>query len=199
MPRRFFLIAVAALVLGCQSSTPYPRSQTDAMLFGPAAMRIHPIFTQVKDWTGDGKPDGVEALVELQDQFGDPTKASGRIIFELYDYRAYDPEPRGLRVVNPWIGDLTTLDAQRDRWNRTSRTYSFQLSYDQIREDRSYVLTAVFELSNGGRFFDQIILEALPPPTSQPATQPAATQPATPTSQPQQQPLIVPGTIPSSL
>src|SRR5262245_41234077 len=122
MQRCLIPLLATCLILGCQPSNPYPRSQTDATLFGPAAMRVHPIFTQVKDWTNDGKPDGVEALVELQDQFGDPTKASGRLVFELYDYKPYDPDPRGNLVVNPWIGDLTTLDSQRDRWNRTSRT-----------------------------------------------------------------------------
>ena len=182
------LLLVVAVVLigagggmGCQSSPrPYARDATDAALFGPAAMRIHPIFTQVKDWTGDNHPDGIEALLELQDQFGDPTKASGRVIFELFEYRKYDPDPRGERVVNPWIGDLSSLEAQRDRWNRTSRTYSFQLAYDQIREDRPYVLTATFELSGGGRFFDRIILEPKEPrvaPSTQPATTQSATQP----------------------
>src|SRR5262245_62034333 len=95
MHRRLFALGLLVISMllasaGCDSSSPHPRSQTDAALFGPAAMRIHPIFTQVKDWTGDGKPDGIEALIELQDQFGDPTKASGRIVFELYEYRAYD-------------------------------------------------------------------------------------------------------------
>jgi hypothetical protein len=96
----------------------------------------------------------------LQDQFGDPTKASGRIIFELYAYRGFDPERRGERVANPWIGYLETLDEQRDRWNRTSRTYFFQLESPQIIPTRSYVLTAEFQLASGGRFFDQIVLEA---------------------------------------
>jgi hypothetical protein len=177
-----WIVASAAmlLVLGCQSSAPRPRSETDAALFGPAAMRIHPIFTQVKDWTGDNRPDGIEALLELQDQFGDPTKASGRVIFELFEYRPYDPDPRGPRLVNPWIGDLSTLDAQRDRWNRTSRTYGFQLQYDQVNENRPYVLTATFELSNGGRFFDRIILQPKEPPIVQPrSTTGPSTAPAT--------------------
>src|ERR1700712_2827317 len=82
-----WLIAISSILLlvGCKAFHTYPRDATDAALFGPAAMRIHPIFTQVKDWTGDGHADGIEALIELQDQFGDPTKASGRIIFELYE------------------------------------------------------------------------------------------------------------------
>jgi hypothetical protein len=172
--------AIILLLVGCQSSKPSARDQTDVALFGPAAMRIHPIFTQIKDWTGDDKPDGVEALVELQDQFGDPTKASGRVIFELYEYRPYDPDPRGQRVVNPWIGDLSTLEAQRDRWNRPSRTYSFQLAYDQVRADRPYVLTATFELSGGGRFFDRMILEPRERRGAGPAAteSPASTRPA---------------------
>ena len=65
-------------------------------------MRLHPIFTTLKDWTGDNKPDGVEAFVELQDQFGDPTKASGKIIFALYDFKKFDPERRG-PLLAEWI------------------------------------------------------------------------------------------------
>jgi hypothetical protein len=183
MPRILPLILLMLIVGGCQSDAPFARSDADSQLFGPVSMRLHPIFTQVKDWTGDNKPDGIEALIELQDQFGDPTKASGRVIFELYDFQPYNPERRGDRVCNPWIGYLETLDEQRDRWNRTSRTYSFQLSYDQIQPTKTYVLTAEFQLSNGGRFFDRIILEgkrpdsgSLFPPTTAPATAPS-TQP----------------------
>ncbi|WP_428937655.1 hypothetical protein [Fontivita pretiosa] len=168
--------ALLVLISGCQMQLPYPRDATDAALFGPVAMRIHPIFTQIKDWTGDDRPDGIEALIELQDQFGDPTKASGRVIFELYEYRPYDPDIRGRRLVNPWIGDLSTLESQRQRWNRTSRTYGFQLAYDGIRPDRPYVLTATFELNAGGRFFDRIILE----PTQPKAKEPRGVQPEQP-------------------
>lgn len=157
---RLLAVGMLLLLLGCESSPSRPRSLTDAALFGPAAMRIHPIFTQIKDWTNDEKPDGIEALVELQDQFGDPTKASGRLVFELFEYRPYEPDPRGQRLANPWVGDLDTLESQRERWNRTSRTYSFQLAMASIDPKKTYVLTATFELSNGGRFFDRIILGA---------------------------------------
>ena len=148
-------------------------------MFGPVTMRIHPIFTQIKDWTGDDKPDGIEALIELQDQFGDPTKASGRVIFELFEYRPYDPDPRGLRLAY-WNAQLFTLADQRERWNRTSRTYGFTLAYDQIRDDRSYVLAATFEMAGGGRFFDRMILEPRERPSEFPASEPttrAATEP----------------------
>ena len=173
---------VTASGVGCQNE----RSgmvDTEAALFGPAAMRIHPIFTQVEDWTEDERADGVEALIELQDQFGDPTKAAGRVLFELFEYRPYDPEPRGQRLAY-WNAPLATLADQRERWNRTSRTYGFDLAYDPIRTDRTYVLTATFELSGGGRFFDRMIIEPRERNGAthaaadvQPATQPAATRP----------------------
>jgi hypothetical protein len=158
MSRSVLAIAIVLSAVSCNSGDPYPRGQADEVLFGPAAMRIHPIFSQQSDWTGDGRLDGIEALIELQDQFGDPTKASGRVVFELYDYRPYNPDPRGERLAF-WNGQLASAADQAERWNRTSRTYSFQLAYEPIRPDRTYVLAATFELTGGGRFFDRIILE----------------------------------------
>lgn len=158
--RNGLLLFIVALLTGCQGSPdPTPRSTAETALFGPMAMRIHPIFTRVKDWSGDDNPDGVEALIELQDQFGDPTKSAGRVIFELYSFQKYDPQRKGERLCNPWIGALLTMEEQRDRWNRTSRTYSFPLAYDGISAEETYVLTAQFESATGKRFFDQIVLE----------------------------------------
>ena len=150
-------------------------------MFAPVSMRIHPIFTQPKDWSGDNDHDGIEALLEFTDQFGDPTKAAGTVIFELYEYRPYSPDPRGERLVNPWVGSLNTLEEQQARWNRTSRTYTFQLEYPRIEQQKHYVLMATFDTGNT-RFFDRIILEnpakepelvPLPTPTAPPATAPA--------------------------
>src|SRR5215204_2588470 len=143
------LVSLSLVLLGCGGETPFPRAEIDAQLFGPVGMRIHPIFTQVKDWTGDGKPDGIEALLEFQDRFDDPTKASGLAVFELFGYRTYDPDPRGERVTSPWTGSLVTVDEQRARWNRTLSTYSFRLAFDGVRENRTYVLTASFDRSAG--------------------------------------------------
>ena len=131
-------------------------------------MRIHPIFSEVKDWTGDGTPDGLEVLVEFQDRFGDPTKAAGTLMFELYDYRRTNPDPRGSRLANPWVGSITTLGEQTAHWNRTSRTYSFQLALPTVESSKSYVLTAMFHASNGGRYFDRVVLESAEPEQEEP-------------------------------
>jgi hypothetical protein len=159
---------VLGLILagGCNSAPKHARTPSECQLFAPVSMRIHPIFTQVKDWTGDGVVDGIEALLEFQDQFTDPTKAAGDVVFELYTYRPYTPESRGERVLNPWLGSLRTLRDQEARWNRTSRTYAFELEYAEIRDDRDYVLVATFDTGQT-RFFDQIVLEGRRTPREQ--------------------------------
>jgi hypothetical protein len=174
-----------ALLASCQpSSRLSEREDSDAPLFAPTDLRIHP-FTSVKDWTGDNKVDGVEVLLELQDRFRDPTKATGTVLFELYDYRRNHPDPRGERLA-AWRGSLQTLEEQRIRWNRISRTYSFQLAYPGIRPDRSYVLQVWFD-QGGRRLMSQVVLEGqeakLATPSTIPVTQPASrptTQPSHP-------------------
>ena len=183
------LAGLSCLASGCQGPRTVSRSLTDAELFAPVSMRIHPIFSNVKDWTGDGHPDGIEALLEFQDQFSDPTKSAGTVVFELYTYRPFSPDPRGQRTVNPWVGSLQTLREQQARWNRTSRTYSFQLEFPAIRRDESYVLAATFDTGTM-RFFDEIVLQGENAPrvrpaagrdaSAVPATQPQAPQPQAP-------------------
>jgi hypothetical protein len=179
------IAAIGALICvgggaGCQpTSRLVERAKGDAPMFAPIDIRVHP-FTSVKDWTADGQPDGVEALVELQDRFRDPTKATGTILFELYTYRRTYPDPRGDRLA-AWRGSVMTLEEQRAHWNRISRTYSFQLAYPEIRLERSYVLQVWFE-HEGKRLTSQVVLEAQEATnaTTRPAaTQPAASQPTT--------------------
>jgi hypothetical protein len=161
---------------GCGQPLLDLESSPDTSFFGATAMRIHPIFSQIKDWTGDGKPDGVEVLIEFQDQFGDPAKAAGTLMFELFEYRQANPDPRGQRLANPWIGSIATLEDQRARWNRTSRTYTFQLAFPQVSESKTYVLTAMFRSTTGGRFFDRMVLEGEEDEFA-PTTRPSTTRP----------------------
>jgi hypothetical protein len=173
----FLMLPVVALLAGCSNPNFSEDAPETENLFAASAMRIHPIFTQVKDWSGDGKPDGVEVLLEFQDQFFDPTKAAGIVRFELYEYRKANPDLRGARATTPWIGSLVSYDDQRARWNRTSRTYSFQLAYPQIQPTHSYVLSAIFKpTTSSRRLIAQLVLpgqeessDSGRKPTSQPA------------------------------
>ena len=198
-PAAILHLAILFLLTACSSHPAPPppevRNNADTVLFGPATMRLHPIFTAVKNWTGNANPDGIEALVELEDQFGDPTKASGTILFGLYQFKKFDPQRKGQLLVE-WVGDLTTLQAQRDRWNRTSRTYGFQLACGGLTLDQNYLLTAEFQLANGSRLFNQLVLQqtitpnkynipdfGLPPSAAQPSsTTEPSTMPLMPTT-----------------
>ncbi len=152
----FLFLLFTLLITGCGADSAAQPASTD--MFAPTGMRIHPIFTQVADVDKSGKPDGIEAQLEFQDQFGDPTKASGQVVFELFGYRRNSPDVRGTRVGGPWLESLASLDEQHARWNTTLRTYRFDLAQPTIRTDQPYVLTAIFELTRGGRFFDQIVI-----------------------------------------
>lgn len=171
------IIPVALILAGCSNPDFSEDMPKEENLFNASAMRIHPIFTQVKNWTGTDKPDGIEVMLEFQDPFGDPTKASGIVRFELYEYRKGEPEMRGTRSANPWVASLASYDDQRARWNRTSRTYSFQLAYPQISVFQSYVLVATFKPTGDGRRLEaKVVLAGQEEPsgtTGSPTSQPA--------------------------
>jgi len=162
-------LALTALC-GCGSQTsPQPRTAEEERLFGPVSMKLD-TFSKVKDWNEDNVPDGIEALIEFDDQFGDRTKASGVVIFELYDYRPYWPDPRGPRLANPWTASLTTYEDQKAHWETASGAYMFRLAYDQAAWNHDYVLTAMFQSAEGTRFFSQIVLQRQKPESGEPTT-----------------------------
>ena len=146
------------LTHGCERTPePVDMGRNAREIIGPVAIRIHPTFTQIRSWSGDDAPDGIEALVEIRDRWGEPIRGTGRVLFELYDYRTGYPDPRGKRLVNPWATSLATVEEQTARWDRVSRAYKFQLAFPQVDPGRHYVLTASFE-TDGGRLFDRLNL-----------------------------------------
>ena len=80
------------------------------------------------------------------------------MLFELYAFRPSDPNPRGIRLAH-WEASLDTKDAQIAHWNPAVRGYNFELEYDKINPDNSYVLTAQVNREGGKRFFSQLVLE----------------------------------------
>ena len=149
---------------GACTPTPEPSPAVQAThLFDVVSMQLD-TFSKVKNWSGGTAPNGVEAVVEFDDAFGDRTKAAGSILFEIFDYRPGWPDPRGQRVVNPFSASLVTFDEQKAHWDRASGAYIFRLACDQLAWDRSYVLSATYEAPAGAggppRLFSQIVLPA---------------------------------------
>jgi hypothetical protein len=159
-PAAFF--ALILILAGCSSDEPSPRPQSDLdkQLFGPVSMKLD-TFSKLKSWTKGANPDGIEAIVEFDDQFGDRTKAAGSIYFELFDYRPGWADPRGDRIVNPWSGSLLTYDDQKAHWDRAIGAYDFQLACDGLEWDKDYVLDATFESADGKRFFARLVLPGI--------------------------------------
>jgi hypothetical protein len=166
MRRTPFVPLLALLLLAACSSQikPQPRTAEEDQLFGPVSMKLD-TFSKVRDWNNDGVPDGIEALIEFDDRFGDRTKAAGTVIFELYDYRPYWPDPRGPRLANPWTASLTTYEEQKAHWETASGAYMFRLAFDQAQWNHDYVLTATFQSAAGNRFFSRIVLQRQQPDT----------------------------------
>jgi len=191
------LVSGALLAIGGCSSEYKPAARTPANphIFDATGMRLHPVFTKVSDFDGDGQLDGIEAVVQFQDQFGDPTKAVGRLVFDIYQFRPYSPDPRGEHVAGPFEGRLDSLQDQRARWNNATGAYIFQLADPDVKATADYTVTATFEPLTGGRFSDTDVIEgdhsnrknatSQPAPLPSPASQPATSQPAaTPTTGP---------------
>lgn len=159
----FCAMLLAALLAGstvsCSSGDRPPRVATaQPSMFAPTSMRLHPTFSRVLDTNNDGAADSIEAEVEFTDKFGDPTKAEGQFMFELFSFRQDNPDPRGSRLVNPFVASIVTPAEQETRWNRTTRTYSFRLATGAVGPRANYVLTVSFVSSNGKRFTDRTVL-----------------------------------------
>jgi len=164
--RWYMLLLLIVPLWGCNSNpTPKARTDDEQKLFGAVSMKLD-TFSRVKNWSNGGSPSGVEVFVEFVDRFGDRTKASGTILFELYDYRTGWPDPRGNRLDNPWSAALISFDQQAAHWDKASGSYMFRLDDTNLSTTKSYVLVATFEPTTGGRFFSQIVLQ------QQPQTQP---------------------------
>jgi hypothetical protein len=151
------LAFLALIAVGC-AADPSLSTRTGEDMFAPRAVRLHPVFTKIASWSGDERPEGIEALVELRDQFDDTCKGAGSLVFELYEYRTNQPDPRGRRLYNPWQVDIDTAEQQRERWDRTGRCYTFRLAAERINANGRYVLTVSFTPTNGPRLFDRIVL-----------------------------------------
>jgi hypothetical protein len=182
------LAGIAAVLLltltACQQDTPQPVTPSQPAMFGPRSIQLHPIFTQIRDFSGDGVPDGIDAVVEFTDQFGDPTKASGTILFELYAYRRDWPDPRGNRLCPPWLGQIESRSEQRKRWDRTSRAYTFALSAPMVSPTSNYILTATYEPEGGPapgapRLFAETMIAGKPKPKPPHSRMPTSLFPST--------------------
>lgn len=127
--------------------------------YSPAQIQILP-FTKVRSFDDDVVPDGLAVSLRPLDGAGDPVKAYGSFLFELYAYQPATADHRGKRLQR-WTQSIRTPEDQRTFWERVTSTYEFQLSWEgnPLPNNKKYLLTASFEAPGAKRLFDEYEFE----------------------------------------
>ncbi|MEK6643780.1 MAG: hypothetical protein AABZ08_07705 [Planctomycetota bacterium] len=130
--------------------------------YSPTAIRILP-FTKPRSFDEDTIPDGVSVSLRPLDSAGDPVKAYGVFIFELYGYKAALGNHRG-EMIQQWTQPVLGPDAQKRFWERVTSTYEFQLSWEgkPLPVESRYILVASFQSRGATRLFDEYQFEFRP-------------------------------------
>lgn len=175
------LLLLSALQSGCQRGEIDDQAggpTTDELVgyYSPTQIRLLP-FTKIRSFDDDLVPDGVAVSLRPLDGAGDPVKAYGSFLFELYEYRQATADRRGRRL-QAWRQTIHTLDEQRTFWERVTSTYEFQLSWEgePLPIDRKYILAASFEAPGADRLFDDYVFEFRLPPQAVPNNASASAQ-----------------------
>jgi len=146
------LLLVLAGLAGCDGGA--ATGPTPAPLL-PKSVRLHS-FTGTRTFAAGRGVSGIEARVELRNQFDDATMALGTFRFSLYRYQPHQTDPRGKRL-DCWSVDLTDPQTNRKYWDSISRTYKVPLAWDKpIPVGTKFVLEVAFSAPEGPRLFDQI-------------------------------------------
>ncbi|MCB9852988.1 MAG: hypothetical protein H6819_07825 [Phycisphaerales bacterium] len=127
--------------------------------YSPAQIQILP-FTKVRSFDDDIVPDGLAVSLRPLDGAGDPVKAYGSFLFELYAFRPATATHRGERLQS-WTQTIRTPEDQRTFWERVTSTYEFQLSWEgnPLPNNQKYLLCASFEAAGAERLFDEYEFE----------------------------------------
>lgn len=124
----------------------------------PKSISIHP-FTGMRDFGPGGGLQGIDVRIEAKDAFGDANKAFGKFRFELYEFRAQNPDPRG-KLIYVWEEDLLDPEKNLQHWN-IHRTYEFKLLWERpIEVGRQFVLRAIFSSPFTRQLEDQRVFTA---------------------------------------
>ena len=117
-------------------------------------------LTQPVSFDDDAIPDGLEAVLVARDKQGEPTKISGRIVFELYAYRPAAADPRGAQI-QTWELALASEKDQKTYWNHTTLMYEFKLQVDlaTMPQARKFVLLARYSDPWNEHMEDQAIID----------------------------------------
>jgi hypothetical protein len=145
-PLLILTLFLAALPLGaCWPTDTQPPNLvgTGMDMFGPVALRIHPL-TRI---TADGAAPGgklLEVRIELTDQMRDITKGVGVMHFTLRRAEVFTTT-----IVDQWEVPIDTPQANIARWDSITRTYLFNRPLPPQADGKDLLLEATLTLPNG--------------------------------------------------
>lgn len=156
-----FLVFLIATIGGCgrgqlMGSAEEPTAEEMVGYYSPRSIKLLP-FTKPRSFDNDLIPDGIGVSLRTLDAAGDPVKAYGSFLFELYHYRTASQDHRG-KLIQTWMQPVRDLEDQDRFWERVTDTYEFQLSWEgnPIPTQKKFVLAASFQPGPGGdRLFDE--------------------------------------------
>lgn len=139
-----------------------PGTEELVKYYSPTAIRILP-FTKPRSFDEDAIPDGISVSLRPLDSAGDPVKAYGVFIFELYAYKPAIGNNKG-EMIQQWTQPVLGPDAQKRFWERVTSTYEFQLSWEgkPLPTESRYILVASFQARGATRLFDEYRFEFRP-------------------------------------
>jgi len=114
-----------------------------ATIFTPKSLVIG-YFTETRNFGGNEGESGIEVRLRPLDQFGDPTKAIGSYRIEVFEYRQYSGEKRGVRLGH-WFISVLDIESNRKYYDAVDRSYVFPLLWDKtVEAGKMVVVQATF-------------------------------------------------------
>lgn len=157
-------VALALSVPACQrgeigQTSDGPSTEELIAFYSPRSIKIQP-FTKPRSFDSDAVPDGIAVSLRTLDAAGDPVKAYGVFIFELYAYRSALGDRKG-QLIQSWTQPVLNTRDQKQFWERITSSYEFQLSWEgrPIAPQQKYILVASFQAPGSERLFDQYEFE----------------------------------------
>lgn len=161
MPAAAVLLSgVLALSAGCErgrlnEGADGPTAEELVSFYSPQSIKILQ-FTKPKSFDDDAIPDGIGLSLHTLDAAGDPIKAYGTFVMELYAYRPASPGHRG-ELLHTWTQLIANPTDQKQYWEKATKTYEFQLSWEgqPLEPQKRYILAVSLQAPGAERLFDE--------------------------------------------
>jgi len=159
----WLVAALAPLLLypvgGCQrgeitAAEGDPTAEELIAFYRPRQIRILE-FSKPASFDNDAIPDGIAVWIHALDGAGNPGRAYGTFLFELYSYRPASQDHKG-ELLQQWSESIHSIEDQKLFWDRFSDGYEFQLLWEgvAIPPQQRYILTASYQAPGAERLFD---------------------------------------------